>query len=265
LNYFLLLLIAIITSAASAMVGLGGGLMLIPFIILIFGLPFKYIAGTMLFAMVPFTAVATIRNMRNGYVNFKMGLLMEIGSIAGVLIGANFTEIVPNLILKTFFLLIVAYLMFTLRIPIDSSYNYIAKGFNKINFVPPYIKCQSENTVHCSIPALILVGFIAGYFSGMLGIGGGFLKTPVLIVGLMLPAKVAVGTALFMIMITALFGTIGHAILGHIDYPLAILIAIGMIIGAYIGTGIFKKISEERIKTYIIVVMMIAAILTFFR
>ena len=265
MNYFLLLLIAIITSAASAIVGLGGGLMLIPFIILIFGLPFKYVAGTMLFAMVPFTAVATIRNMKHGYVNFKIGLIMEIGSIAGVLIGASFTEILPDFVLKVFFLLIVAYLMFTLRIPKDSSYNYVAKGFDKINFAPPFIRCQYENNTICSIPALILIGFIAGYFSGMLGIGGGFLKTPVLIVGIMLPPKVAVGTALFMIMITALFGAAGHAILGHIDYPIAILIAAGMIIGAYVGTAIFKKVSEERIKTYIIIVMVIAVILTFFR
>ncbi|MEJ2050701.1 MAG: sulfite exporter TauE/SafE family protein [Calditrichota bacterium] len=265
MNYLLIFFISIFTSAASACVGLGGGLLLIPFLILIFDLPIKYVAGTMLFAMVPYTAVATFRNLKQGYVYFKIGLVMEIGSILGVITGANFTTFVPDLILKILFLAMVIYLMLTLRIPNDSPFNLVARGFNKINFIKPYISCQTARRAYCSIPALILVGFIAGFFSGLLGVGGGFLKTPVLIVGIMLPPKTAVGTALFMIMITAFFGTVEHAFLGHIHFHIGIIIAGGMIIGAYIGTSVLKKTSEEKIKKYIFVALLVAAILALFR
>jgi uncharacterized membrane protein YfcA len=265
LDYLLIFLISIFTSAASATVGLGGGILLIPFIILIFALPVKYVAGTMLLAMVPYTAIATIRNLKNGYVNFKIGLIMEIGSIAGVLLGAHFSAIIPNVILKIVFILIVIYLLFTLKIPKDSPYNYIARGFSRMNIIPPYIFCQGTTITRCSSPALIFVGIVAGIFSGMLGIGGGFLKTPVLLVGLHLPPKEAVGTALFMIMITAFFGAAEHIYLHHINYQIALIISCGMMIGAYIGTTVLKKSPEEQIKQYIFIVMLVAGILALFR
>ncbi len=265
LNYIVIFLVAILTSTASALVGLGGGLLLIPFIVLIFNLPLKYVAGTMLLAMVPYTIIATSRNLKSGYVNFRIGLTMEIGSIMGVLTGANVTTLIPDLVLRIIFVLVVLYLMFTLRIPTDSPYNYVAKGFRKLSFIPPHLYCKTAQDSRCSIPALIFIGFIAGFFSGMLGIGGGFLKTPVLIVGVMLPPKVAVGTALFMISITAAFGAAEHALLGHIYIHLAIAITAGMMIGAFLGTTIFKKLPDLRIKKFIFLAMLVAGILTLFR
>jgi uncharacterized membrane protein YfcA len=265
LNQILIFIIAILTAAASATVGLGGGLLLIPFIILIFDLPVKYVAGTMLLAMVPYTAVATFRNLKNGYINFKIGLTMEIGSVSGVLLGAHFSEVFPDILLKSLFILIVVYLMFTLQIPQDSPHNYVARGFGLLNRIPPFISCGMKEKRNCSILALIFIGLIAGFFSGLLGIGGGFLKTPVLIGGVLLPPKQAVGTALFMILITALFGAGQHAYLGHIHYPVALFISLGMIVGAYIGTTILKKTADTRIKQYIFAAMLVAGILTLFR
>ena len=265
MDYLLVFLIAIITSAASACVGLGGGLLLIPFLILIFDLPVKFVAGTMLFAMVPYTAVATWRNLRNGYVNFRIGMVMEAGAIIGVVLGAFSTNIFPDLLLKVIFVIIVFYLMITLRIPTNSPYNFIARGFNHINFIPPFISCSTAKGSKCSIPSLIILGVVAGFFSGLLGIGGGFLNTPVLIVGVLLPPKVAVGTSLFMILITSLFGAAEHAILGHIHLEIGIAITFGMMLGAFLGTHLLKNIPEERIKTFIFIAMFVAGILTFFR
>lgn len=219
----------------------------------------------MLLAMVPYTAIATIRNLKNGYINFKIGFIMEIGSIAGVLLGAHFSAIIPNIILKIVFILIVIYLLFTLKIPKDSPYNYIARGFNRMNVIPPRIVCKGATKTRCSSPALIIVGMVAGIFSGMLGIGGGFLKTPVLLVGLHLSPKVAVGTALFMIMMTAFFGAAEHIYLQHINYHITLIITCGMMIGAYIGTTVLKKSPEEQIKQYVFIAMLVAGILTLFR
>lgn len=219
----------------------------------------------MLFAIVPYTAVATWRNLRNDYVNFKIGLVMVIGATAGVVLGAFFTDVFPDLLLKIIFVIIVFYLMVTLRIPTNSSFNFVARGFNRLNFIPPFISCSTAKGSKCSIPSLIILGMIAGFFSGLLGIGGGFLYTPVLIVGVLFQPKVAVGTSLFMILIAALFGAAEHAMLGHIQYDIAIAITIGMMLGAYIGTHILKNLAEDKIKTFIFIAMFIAGILIFFR
>ncbi len=266
LSYLWIFLIAIAASTVSALVGLGGGILMIPFLILIFGLPVKYVAGTMLFAMVPYTIVATARNLKQGYVNFKIGLIMESGSVIGVFSGAQFSTILPDIALKILFISVVLYLMLTLQIPNDSPYNYVARIFKRLNHIPPKIDCTSSSGVkRLSVPALMIIGFAAGIFSGLLGIGGGFLKTPVLIVGVMLAPKIAVATALFMILITATFGTITHAFLGHIYYPLAMTVAGGMMIGAYFGTSIFKVIPDRKVKQYIFIAMIIAGVFTFFR
>ncbi len=265
LEYLLIFVISVAASAASACVGLGGGLLMIPFIILIFDLPVKYVAGTMLLAMIPYSALATWGNLRRGYVNWKIGMVMVSGSVIGVLLGAFFSDLFPDLLLKIIFILIVIYLMLTLRIPVESPYNFIARGFKRINIFPPFVVCRSTDGAKCSVPSLIFLGVIAGYFSGLLGIGGGFLNTPVLIVGVLLPPKNAVGTSLFMILITALFGTLEHAYLQHINYQIGGIIALGMTIGAYIGTTLLKTLSDEKIKLFLIIAMFIAGVLTFFR
>ena len=170
-----------------------------------------------------------------------------------------------NLILKVIFILIVFYLMITLRIPADSPYNFIARGFNKINFIPPFITCKTAKDSRCSIPSLVALGIIAGYFSGLLGIGGGFLNTPVLIVGVLLSPKVAVGTSLFMILLTSLFGAAEHALFNHINYTIGSIIAVSMMIGGYLGTNLLKNLPEEKIKLFLFITLFIAGILTFVR
>lgn len=264
LSYLLIFAIAIASSTISAMVGLGGGLLLIPFILLIFDLPVKIVAGTMLVAMVPYTMVATLKNLKNGFVNLKIGLLMELGSISGAVLGANFTHMLPDTVLKGFLIAIVFYLMATLRIPKDSPYNYVARAFLAVNKFPPHFREHSTGK-EISYSALFIFGLIAGIFSGMLGIGGGFLKTPVLIVGVGLASRMAVGTALFMIMITATFGAITHGILGSINLPIAVSITIGMVLGGYIGSSLLKKQPDERVKKLVFYTMFVAAVITLFR
>jgi uncharacterized membrane protein YfcA len=109
------------------------------------------------------------------------------------------------------------------------------------------------------------LGIVAGYFSGLLGIGGGFLNTPVLIVGVLLAPKVAVGTSLFMILLTSLFGAAEHAWLNHIDYAIGTIIAVSMMIGAYLGTHLLKNLPEDKIKLYLFIALFIAGLLTFIR
>jgi uncharacterized membrane protein YfcA len=112
---------------------------------------------------------------------------------------------------------------------------------------------------------LVLLGIIAGYFSGLLGIGGGFLNTPVLIVGVLLAPKVAVGTSLFMILLTSIFGAGEHALFGHIDYAMGSIIAVSMMVGAYLGTKLLKNLPEDKIKLFLFIALFIAGILTLFR
>ncbi len=265
LPYFSLFCLALIFSTLSSLAGLGGGLFLIPVLILLFDLPVKFVAGTMLLAMVPYTLVATLRNMRKGFVNFRIGLIMEIGSVAGVLIGAHFSDFFPDLVLKLFFFLIAFYMLYSLHSKEQGSRNLVGAAFRKINRIPPFIVEKNLRESAVSIPALVVTGWVAGVFSGMLGIGGGFLNVPTLMIGIGLPSKIAVSTSLFMIIITASFGSASHIALGHVNFLLAGIVAGGMIFGALFGTGLLNRLPETRVRKIIEFVLAAAAVLILFR
>lgn len=265
LSYFILFGLALIFSTLSSLAGLGGGLFLIPVLILLFDLPVKFVAGTMLLAMVPYTLVATLRNMRSGLVNFRIGLIMEIGSVAGVLTGARFSDFFPDLVLKIFFFCVAFYMLYSLHAGEKDGRNWVGAAFRKINRIPPFIEEKNLKEPAISIPALVVTGGVAGVFSGMLGIGGGFLNVPTLMIGVGLPSKAAVSTSLFMIIITASFGSASHIALGHVNFLLAGIVAGGMIFGAFFGTGLLKRLPEARIRKIIEAVLAAAAILILFR
>lgn len=258
LSFIILAILAVLLSTLSAISGLGGGIFLIPLIIFLFKLPLKYVAGTMLLAMVPFTAVATFQNIRNKYVNFKIGLLIQSGAIVGVLVGAHYAALLPDLILKITFISVILYLLISLYVKDRSEFNLAAQLFLILNHLPPYITISDLPNKGISLTAIVILGFLAGFFSGLLGIGGGFMIVPLFINGMRLPVKIAVGTSLFMIVITSSVGAVQHALLDHIQYHLAFVLAIGMIVGAAIGTSLLKKISEIKLRKVIFFILVLA-------
>ena len=265
LTITLLAILAILLSSLSAISGLGGGIFLIPLLILLLKLPLKFAAGTMLLAMVPFTAVATVRNIQNKYVNFRIGFFIQIGAVVGVLIGAHFSSLLPNIVLKAMFLGIVLYLLVSLHVKEKSELNLAAKIYFLLNRLPPHITFSGLENGTVSFSAMVILGIIAGFFSGLLGIGGGFMIVPLFIIGMRLPVKIAVGTSLFMILITSSVGALQHAILDHVRYNLSFILASGMIIGAAVGATLLKKISERRLRKLISLVLILAAVAVILR
>jgi len=261
----ILAILAVLLSILSAMSGLGGGIFLIPLMIFLFKLPLKFAAGTMLLAMVPFTAVATLKNIQNKYVNFKIGFIIQIGAIIGVLVGAQYSAVLPNSVLKAMFLFIVLYLLISLQVKDKSEFNFAAQIYFLLNRLPPHVTIPDLENSRVSFLALVILGSIAGFFSGLLGIGGGFMIVPLFIIGMRLPVKIAVGTSLFMILMTSLVGAIQHAVLDHVRYHLSFILAAGMIIGAATGASLLKKISERKLKKLISLILVLAAVAVILR
>jgi len=264
-NYILIFLLSVIFSTLSAISGLGGGIFIIPFLILIFHLPVKFVAGTMLLAMIPYAGVASVRNLRVGYVNYKIALFLEVGAIGGVTFGSQYSAVLPDLLLKLLFIFVVFYLLITLQLGSYTRINLVAISFLWLNRFPPHFKSSISTAPRIGVPGLVIVGFVAGLFSGLLGVGGGFLITPTLILGLNLPSKIAVGTSIFMIFLTAIVGAATHVSLGHVNYLLAGVVAAGMVLGAYSGSGFLKILPEKTVRLIITIVLSVAGILIFFR
>lgn len=98
------------------------------------------------------------------------------------------------------------------------------------------------------ITALILIGLVAGFTGGLLGIGGGFIIVPALIFLKGLAPHKAIGISLAVIVPTAISGALKHYSLGNIDLRIALLIALGSIVGGYVGATTTGMVSEETLK-----------------
>ncbi len=120
--------------------------------------------------------------------------------------------------------------------------------WRKVATIKPRLEVGTrEYSYIISIPIMILGGMIIGAMSGMLGVGGGWVQTPLLVIGFGVPATVASGTSLLMILISSITGGTMHMIDGHMDYELLGILSIGLPIGAVIGNHLKGRMKEQQI------------------
>jgi len=116
--------------------------------------------------------------------------------------------------------------------------------------ISPLISLPTSKIESISIWNLIFIGFGVGILSGLLGVGGGFIISPVLIYVLGVPTSVAIGTGLFQIIFTSAYGAMTHLIKGNIDFKLVACILIGSIIGSQLGAVFHNKTRGAHVRYY---------------
>jgi hypothetical protein len=127
--------------------------------------------------------------------------------------------------------------------------------------IPPLINLPISGVQEISIWSIVVVGLATGVLAGFLGVGGGFLRLPLLVYVLGIPTHIAVGTDLFEIMISAGFGTISHALKGNVDIMIALTMHTGAALGAQIGAVATRYFSGPRIRLLFSILPIVAAIL----
>jgi uncharacterized membrane protein YfcA len=110
------------------------------------------------------------------------------------------------------------------------------------------IQLPTSQIESISVWTILIVGFVVGLLSGMLGVGGGFLRLPALIYLVGVPTHVAIGTDLFEIIFSAGYGTITHAFKGNVDVVMALVMLTGAAIGAQSGALATTRFSGPKIR-----------------
>jgi len=131
--------------------------------------------------------------------------------------------------------------------------------------VPPMISLPASGVGSISVWLIVGVGFITGLLAGVLGVGGGFVRMPMLIYVLGIPTHVAIGTDLFEIMISAGYGTLTHAIKGNVDVMMALVMHTGAALGAQIGAVLTRFFSGPRIRLLFSVLPLIGVLMVLLR
>ena len=244
----LIFLFAVLFSAFGTLVGFGGGIFMLPMLIIFFRMPIDIAVGSVILALLPGSIISTYFNARLKKIDYLAGILLEIPTMVGTVAGSLLTSIIPLFVLEIVFAFFVSLVgIYTYRKGgkgnIQANRN---KFFFKLNKIGPRLIKRSESGAYrISFIVAVSFGLAAGMIAGLFGVGGGFLKTPIMVNVFNIPPSIATATALFMIIFTSLTGTASHYFLGHIEFTYAVPIVAGFIVGAFVGNHLNIKISEK--------------------
>lgn len=266
--------------------GVGGGFIAGPMMFWT-GVPMNFVVGTDLAHMTGKSIVAARRHRALGHVDIRLGLLMVAGTVPGVEVGARIIErlegggSIDQVVGTAYVVILIIISIFTaiesiraLRkardreaVADDALEVKEALGFEGISarvhgvHLPPMIHLPQSGIAAISLWTVLGVGFLTGLLAGVLGVGGGFIRMPLLIYLVGVPTHVAVGTDLFEIVISAGFGTITHALKGNVDVLMALVMQTGAAIGAQIGAVSTSYVSGPKIRLAFSVLPLVGAAL----
>lgn len=283
-NPFFLAGIGFLVGILGGFFGVGGGFIASPLLYLT-GVPMHFVVGTDLAHMTGKSIVAARRHRSLGHVDIKLGAFMVVTTIIGVECGAQLVELLKvygytdTVIGWAYVVVLLAISVFTaieslkaMRIMNTEQMParevvHISNLSNRVHNwkLQPMISFPDSGIASVSLWIVLLVGFLTGFLAGFLGVGGGFIRMPLLVYGLGVPTHVAIGTDLFEIIFSAGYGTISHAIKGNVDIFMALVMHTGAAIGAQIGATSTRIFSGPRIRLLFSGLPLIGAILMILR
>lgn len=260
INILILVLLGIIVGVLSSMVGLGGGFLIVPILILTFDLPAKNVVAISLFAISGTTISATICYLKQKRIDFKLGLLYDILDIPGVILGAYLTTRLSSDFLKTLcgiFIIFISLVLFK-----DRGIFKWGKVFSEEKGWQRKIVDSSGKRFKYALGnwrLALISSFLGGLITGLTGLGGGITDTSTMIL-LGVPSHIAVATSEFAMALTNLAGVISHGFLKNILFEYAIPLTIGTIIGAQIGCRLVRKIKGRLLIKTIAIIAFVAGL-----
>ncbi len=245
-------LIAIIAS----MIGVGGGVFIVPLLTLAYDLSPPNAIGTSLATIVFTSFASTLNYSRQKRIFYKTGLILAAVTVPGAYLGAYLTSVIePRLLGLVFgvFLIFVA-LRMVLRFRPPGKSRSDEEGTSGLESEDSLLSSKKE-----IIPGTALA-FFGGLSSGLLGIGGGSLMVPIMVLVIGMAMHISVATSMFTMIFTSTSGVIQHSSLGNINMWYALLLVLGTIFGAQVGAYTSKKISGKNLRRIFGVVLVLVSL-----
>ncbi|MDN5320618.1 MAG: uncharacterized protein PWP49_1038 [Thermococcaceae archaeon] len=239
ISYFLYFILGAAIGAIAGLFGVGGGFLIVPALTLT-GLPIHTAIGTSLACIAISSFASAYTHIKNGKALFKVVAAKEIFSIPAALIGAHMTASLPESFLRRAFSILLFYLAY------------------KMATTPS--KPHYDENLRINYRNIPIVGVLSGFLSGLLGISGGILNVPLFHVLVGIPVRYAIGTSSVALFFTALAGTYGHFKAGNVGIETALLLAPGLIIGAYLGARSAHNLHPERLKRWFAIILILIGV-----
>ena len=243
-----LLLLGIGASFLGTLFGIGGGIIYIPFLTIIFGLSPSEAAAVSLVGILATSAGAGAYYAEHGISNVRLGLFLEIGTTIGAIVGAILAAYVEDWFLSIFFIVFMLFNAVRMAFghskdcgDVDGEHEFTVYDPKTGRSLGYDLKNKGLGTATC---------VVAGLYSSMTGVGGGVIKVPVMNSMMGVPMKAATSTSSYMIGITAFSGSVIYLINGTIPLECAAFVAIGSFLGMLVGTRVSAHLNTSSIKKY---------------
>jgi uncharacterized protein len=232
---------AFVAGLLGALTGLGGGVVIVPLLTLVFGIDIRYAVGASLVSVIATSSGAAAAYVKEGFSNIRVGMVLEVATTAGALVGAFVAGLISTGAIAVVFGLVLLYSAFaSLRPPAervtDGPPDPLAVRL-RLNSTYPTPSGVCAYSVQ-AVPAGFGLMFGAGVLSGLLGIGSGAVKVLAMDQVMRLPFKVSTTTSNFMIGVTAAASAGVYLHRGYIDPGLALPVMLGVLLGALVGARV---------------------------
>jgi uncharacterized membrane protein YfcA len=256
----LLFVTSLFAGLLGALTGLGGGVVIVPVLTLLFKVDIRYAIGASLVSVIATSSGAAVAYVREGLSNIRIGMFLEVATTLGALLGAYLTARLTSHWIAIVFgvvLLYSAYASFRGK-EYDSSQSKPGALATKLELDG----CYPENGItkrYCAdrIPLGFGIMFGAGTLSGLLGIGSGAVKVLAMDQAMRLPFKVSTTTSNFMIGVTAAASAGIYFARGYIDPTIAMPVILGVLCGALLGTRVLVKTRPLTLKKVFSIVIVL--------
>ena len=253
------MLIAVLAGFLGSLVGLGGGIIITPALTILFGFDIKYAIGASIVAVIATSSGSAIAFVKDHVSNMRVGMLLEVFTTAGGVVGALMAGVFSSKLLYIFFSLILLNSFYGMlkktglitKLKKEEENVENDKYADKYKLNSTYYDKATGKTVKynvTNVPQGSLVMFGAGFASGLLGIGSGAFKVVALDTYMKLPIKVSTATSNFMMGVTATASALIYFFNGTINPVVAAPIAIGTLIGSRTGAKVMQRLDAKYIR-----------------
>ncbi len=289
-----MLLFGFIVGGMAGFFGVGGGFLITPMLNALFGVPYPVAVGSSLSLLVGITVASTIRHSKYGNIDYRLGLVMVIGTALGVDVGAKLLSLLRGLqsilprigghhidileiILSMSYIVMLSVIglsifresLKTMKMSKSISGEHVSgepeaservKRIRALK-IRPVLNFPASGIAGISLWVIMGIAFVVGMMSGFMGIGGGFILMPALIYIIGCPTVVAVGTSLFGILFTAAYGSFTYSLEGNVDLMLVTSLLVSSAIGSVLGASFTRKAGGPSVRMLFSVIAFVAVII----
>jgi uncharacterized membrane protein YfcA len=261
--------LALIIFAAGAVagglgiaLGLGGGILLVPFLSLALGFPLKSAAAISLTTVIATSSAVAAARAGNQLMNLRLGMLLEVATVTGGLLGGITAQMVAETTLQRIFGLVAIVVAIVMLRRVNRRNVILDEHADPGRLGGRYYEEESGGIITYRItrvPLALLASFVAGNLSSLLGIGGGIIKVPVLNAWCGTPLRAAAATSALMIGVTATGGAIIYYGRGDLQPVAAAPAVLGVQLGSWAALHLAQRASAKWLKVLMAAVLVVVA------